>query len=319
MISQGLRQLQETLNRRADAVQREFIAIGEQLQGMGRKIAEARGEEREPLLAEQEALREKQRALAEDVNVWRDRARGVLRQEGDAALRAYLAELMAANDEAVRPAVEHMRYLLDAPEEELAKLAESQKQARSTTPAGRFIERARTEFDLRGQDPAPRRKAAAEFANRTGMAQNDEPLAEFEAVLEDPDPLVREMASLTLIQLLRFRAMRLADLDIVYEAVKRLARLKHPAVIPVLIEIVETPRTGFARGEGEAMIEGPNLRARGVALTRLVEWHTPQAQAAVRARQRDREAPIAQAAARALELFPGEWTGPTEEMTANKP
>ncbi len=318
MISQGLRQLQETLNRKADAVQREFIAIGEQLQGMGRKLAEARGEEREPLLAEQESLRAKQQALAGEVNVWRDRARGVLRQDGDAAMRAFLAELLATGDEVVHPAVEHVLYLLDAPEEELARLAEGQKQARPTTPAGRFIERARTEFDLRGKDPAPRRKAAVEFANRTGMAQNDEPLAELEAVLGDADPLVREVVSLTVIQLLRFRAMRLADLDIVHESVKRLTRLTDPAAIPVLIEIVETQRTGFARGEGEAMIEGPNTRARGVALTRLVEWHTPEAQAAVRARQRDREPQIAQAAARALELFPGEWSGPIDESGAPK-
>lgn len=313
MIGTGLRQLQEMLNRKADAVQREFIAVGERLQALSRRALEAGLEDRARLLTEQEALHETQRTLAGQVNLWRDRARAVLRQQSDEALRAFLAELLAEADEAVKPAVQHVLYLLDAPEEELAQLAQGQTRARPTTPAGRLIERARTEFDLRGQDPAPRQRAAVEFANRSGMAQNDEALAELEAALEDTDPLVREVVSLTLIQMLRFRAMRLGDLDVVHEAVKRLARLNHPAVIPVLIEILETPRTGFMRGEGEAgMVEASNTRSRGVALTRLVEWRTPEAQAAVRARQFDREPPIILAAARALEMFPGEWSGPSE-------
>jgi hypothetical protein len=306
MIGQGLRQLQETLNRKADAVQREFIGVGEKLQALSRKIAEARGADPAPLVAEQEALREKQQALAEEVNLWRDRARGALRQQSDEALRVYLTELLDSGDEAVRPAVEHALYLLDAPEEELAKLAQGQTQARPTTPVGRLIERAHTEFDLRGKDPAPRQKAAHEFANRAGMAQNDEALAEIEAALEDRDPLAKEVAMLTLIQMHRFRAMRLGDLDAVHASVLRLTRLNHPAVIPVLAEIAETPRTGFAQGAG-GMAEANNNRSREAALRSLVEWHTPEAQAAVRARQRDRDAHIAEEAARALEAFPGEW------------
>lgn len=306
MIGQGLRQLQEALNRKAGVVQHEFNAIGEKLQVLSRKITEARGEDPAPLIAEQEGLREQQRVLADEVNLWRDRARGALRQQGDEALRAYLNELLAANEEEIRPAVEYALYLLDAPEEELAKLAQSQAQARPTTPVGRLIERAHTEYDLRGQDPAPRHKAAVEFANRAGMAQNDEALDELEAALADKDPLVKEVVTLTLIQMHRFRAMRLGDLDAVYASVQRLSHLNHPAAIPVLIEIVETPRTGFARGEG-GMVEENNNRSREAALISLIQWHTPEAQAAIRARQRDRDTHIAQGAARALELYPGEW------------
>jgi hypothetical protein len=46
-----------------------------------------------------------------------------------------------------------------------------------------------------------------------------------------------------------------------------------------------------------------------VALLRLVEWHTPDAQYAMRGRQFDRDLHIVKAAKRALELFPGDWTG----------
>ena len=298
MIGQGLRQLQETLNRKADAVQREFIAVGEKLQELSRKIAEPHGADREPLIAEQEALRERQRSLADEINLWRDRARRVLRQQGDAMLRAYLDELLATDDETVHSAVEHALYLFNASEEELAQLAQSQLAAKPTTPVGRLIERARTDYDLRGKDPAPRKKTASEFANRPGMAQNDEALVELEAALEEKDPLVNEVVTLTCIQMHRFRAMRLADLDAGYASVMRLTSLNHTAVIPVLIEIAETPRSGYTQGK-----EGNNLSSREAALARLVEWHTAEAQAAVRARQQDRDSKIARAAARALETW----------------
>ena len=118
MIGQGLRQLQEVLNRRADAVQREFIAIGEKLQALNRKILEAHGDERTPLLAEQEALHTNQAALAGEINVWRDRGRAVMHQRSDAELRAVLAELVALHDEAIQPAVDHALFLLNASDEE---------------------------------------------------------------------------------------------------------------------------------------------------------------------------------------------------------
>jgi hypothetical protein len=293
MFGQGLRQVQETLNRKADTVQREFSVIGQQLEALGQKIKNTPGADSGPLLAEREALYDKQRDLADEANLWRDRARGALRQQNDEAIRAYLNELLATHDETVRPAVEHMLHLLDAPEEELITLAQSQLQAiAATTPAGRFIERTRTAYELRGQDPAPRRLAAFEFANRSGVAQNDQALAELEAVVNDPDPLVSEMMTLTLIQIHRFRALRLGDLDVAHNAILHLTRLTHPAVIPVLIEVAATARTGFVRGE-TGMVEANNDRSREAALTRLAEWHTPEAQAAVQAGQRERERRLA--------------------------
>jgi len=306
VIGQELRQLQEALNRKADAAQREFNAAGEKLQGLSRKVMEARGADQEPLVAEQAALREKQQALADEINQWRDRARRSVRHQGDATLQAYLDELLATQDESIRPAVEHVRYLLTVPEADLAGLEQTQAAARPTTPVGRLLERARTEFELRGDDPAPRQKAAFEFANRAGMAQNDEALAELEAALENSDPQVKEVGTLSLIQMYRFRARNLSDLDAVHHCVERLTGIKHRAAIPVLIEILETPRTGYVSG-ASGMIEGNNNRSRAAALQCLGEWHTPEAQTAVQARQRDRDPQIAEAAARLLEAYPGEW------------
>ncbi len=201
-------------------------------------------------------------------------------------------------------------YLMDAPDDELAKLAESQGETRVLTQAGRLLARARTEYDLRGPDTALRMRAAVEFANRPGMAQDDATLAEFESALEDEDPMVREVATLATVQLHRFRALRSADLDLAHISVQRLAKINHPVVIPALIEIVEKPRSGYAAADSGAE-ERDNNRSRMVALLRLVEWHTAEAQKALKARQFDRDHHIVMAAARALELFPGVWTGPS--------
>ncbi len=308
MIGQELRQLQNVLNRKADAVQREFIAVSEKLHRLERTILETAAADRGPLVAEQEALHATQEALGGEINLWRDLARDVLRQPEGQALDAYLRQLSGADDESVRAAVERVLYLLNAPEEELAQVVHSQTESRSATPVGRLVQRARAEFDLRGDDPAPRRQAAFEFANRTGMAQNEEALAELEAALAtaDADPHVNELVTLTVIQIHRFRATHLADLDAAQTSVQRLARLKHAAVLPVLAEILATPRTGFIHRKG-ATVEGNNLTSRLAALACLVEWHTAESLAAVQARQRDREPQIAQMAIRALELFPGEW------------
>jgi hypothetical protein len=299
MVNQGLRQLQETLNHKADLIQHEFIAVGETLHGLGRKIVETHGEEREAALAEQEQLRQKRQTLAEEINVWRDRARLALPPMAEAKMRVYLAELIAAGDDAVRTAAEQVRYLIDATDEELAQLAAKQVRARSTTPAGRLVERARTEFDLRGQDATPRQKTAVEFTNRTGMAQNDDALAELEAALGDADPLVNEVVTLTLIQMHRFRAMRLADLDIGLASTKRLAEFTHLAAVPPLIEIAQTARTGFTRS-GNDVIESNNRPLRETAIVRLVSWNTAQSLAAVRARRQDRDSYIVEVANRAL-------------------
>ncbi len=299
MINQGLRQLQEALNQKADTIQREFTAIGEKLRGLGRRITETHGEEQAALLAEQESLHQSRQALAEEVNVWRDRARVVFRSSDEADLRHYLDEMMAAGDEAVRAAAERALYLMNATDEELAQLAEQQNRARPTTPAGRLVERARTEFDLRGQDASYRQRAAIEFSNRPGLAQNDDALAELEAAASDPDPIVNEVVTLTLIQMYRFRAVRLADLDIGLAATEKLTRINHPAAIPALIEIAQAHRPGFTHAN-DAVVESNNRSMREAAILRLAAWNTPQDLAAVQARRQDRDSYIVEVANRAL-------------------
>ncbi len=308
MISRELRQFQEVLNRKADALQREFGAAGEEARELSRKIEETRGAEREELIARRSAVQERQGRIAEEVNEWRERTRAVLRQPSEEALRAMLRELAAGDDAAVRAGAEHVLHLLDATEDELTQMTQSREQARArpVTPAGRLVERAHTEYDLRGDDPAARRRAAFEFANRAGMAQNDAALAELEAALSDDDAMVKEVVALTLIEMHRFRALRLSDLDIAHASVERLARLKHRAVIRVLIEILETPRTGFEQAEG-GVREGNNSRSRAVAIASLAEWHSPEAQKALLARRLDRDPVIAEAAVQLLDSSPGDW------------
>jgi hypothetical protein len=303
VIDPRLSRLHQALNRKADAVQREFGAVGDQLQALGRQLVNTRQGDTGPLLAEQAALRERQMALAAEINVWRDRARAALRQRDEAWLLAFLDELEAAGDPDVAATVAATREMLAHPE--LAAL-EGRDSAQASTPAGRLLQRARTEPALRGNDPAPRQREAVEFANRPGLAQNDEALAELEAALTDPDPAVSDQAALALIQAHRFRALRLGELEPAHASVRRLAQLKHRAAIPVLVEILESPRTGYVPGEA-GPVEGNNRRSRLVALASLVEWRTPAAQAAIRARLFDRDPQMAAAAERALALFPGDW------------
>jgi hypothetical protein len=306
MIGRSLRQLQAVLDGKADALQHEFVAAGDRVRAIGSQLASMPPDEVPALLAEQQALRAKQHALADEINLWRDRARGVLRQPGEDALQTYLQSLQAIDDAAVQAAAAHALTMLATPEEELARMADAQTRARPTTPVGRLAERARSDYDLRGDDPAPRRRAAFEFARRPGLAQDDATLAELEAALNDPDAQVRELLTLALIQIHRFRALSLADLDTGLAAVERLARVEHPAVIPVLIEIVETARTGFVRGD-TGMVASHNRRERILAMRRLAAWRTPEAQAALRARRFDREAEIVDAATQLLEANPGDW------------
>ncbi len=309
MIGLGLRQVQEALNRRADAGQREFVQLSEQLDALGRKVTEVGHEEQLTLRAEQNRLRQQQQALASEINQWRERGRGVLQQTSQSSLRTYLTGLLELEEPGVTAAVQHAMYLLDAPEDELARLAESPQEMTRLSAAGRLLQRARLEYDMRGSDPGPRRRTAVEFANRQGVGQNDDLLAEIEAATDDSDPLVREVAIQTAIQLHRFRAVRVADLNVAHTSVQRLAVLNDPSVVPVLIEIVERPRTGYVQSEQGAQ-EVENSRSRLVALLRLIEWHTSDAKQAVQARLFDRDDQIVRAAERALELFPGEWTGP---------
>ena len=305
MIIPELTPVQQALNRIADQLQHEFAALSEELHAVGRRLVEARGVDEAPILAEQAALAEQQQQLAGEINVWRDRARAIMRQADEAALRAYLDTLLedAADNDELAEALALARYGLDHPEEASQR---RQAQGRPTTPAARLLERARTEFDLRGSDPAPRQRAAVQFANRPGLAQDDAALAELEAALEDPDPHVQEVVALTLIQLHRFRALRLGDLDAAHASVRRLAKLKHRGVAPALLEVLETPRTGYVTGTG-GLGEGDNLRSRLVALAALMEWRSPLVQTAIRKRQLDRDPRMVEAANRALEVFPGEW------------
>jgi hypothetical protein len=308
MLGQSLRDLQAALNRKADTVQREFVDIGEALQALSRRLADMPASERAAALAEQEALRERQHAVADEANDWRDKARAAMRQPGDAALQAYLDQLVASGDVAIVAAAARARHLLTAPEAELEEMSQARAQAVPSTPAARLIERARTEYDLRGPYPGPRQQSAIQFANRPGLAQDNEVTAELGAALRDSDPVVQDMAALALIQIYRFRAMRLGDLDAAHDAVQVLAAFNHRGTIPVLIEIAETPRTGFANHRG-TMITTTNLPSREAALEALAVWHTSEARAAVRARLNDRDPQVAKAAARVLDENPGEWNG----------
>jgi len=286
MFGQGLRQLQSVLNRKADMIQREFNAVGTQVQALSQKINNTPQAERAPLISEREDLYARQQNFGDEVNRWRDRARDALRQSSDETTRLYLEELLTTRDDMVRPAVDYMLLLLNSSENELAALSQSQLHAiAAETPASRYIERARTAHELRGADPAPRRLAAFEFANRTGVAQNDQALAELEAVLNDPDPLVSEIMTQTIIQMHRFRALRLGDLDVAQSSTVYLTQLTHPTVVAVLIEIATTARTGFTQ-QATGIVEANNALVRETALVRLKQWDTPEAQAAVQASER---------------------------------
>ena len=318
MIGLGLRQLQAALNQRADRVQHEFLELSETLEALGKRLLEDQGEEREALRAEQKELRARQAQVAEEVNLWRERARAVLQTRGGESLRAFIQGIVALGEDDLTAPAQHALYVMDASAEELESLATASTAKKAKTPAGRLLDRARTEYDLRAPDSAARLRSASEFANRPGNAQDLEQIAEIEAALDDPDPLVRELAVHTAVQLHRFRAMRLADLDAAHAAGQRLAQFSHRAAVPVLIELLETPRSGFLETES-GPVDSDNNRTRMVALLRLVEWHTPEAQKALRARTFDRAPTIVKAAQRALELVPGEWGGPLKTTGPLRP
>jgi HEAT repeat protein len=175
-----------------------------------------------------------------------------------------------------------------------------------------LLSRARTSYDMRMSDPTERRRAAVQFANTPGYALDDSLLQEIEAALDDPDPLVRETALFTAMEIYRFRAIRTADLAVAHQAVKKLAAVNHHSVVPILIEILENPRSGYIRS-GDEMVETDNNRSRMVALLRLVEWHTPAARQALQMRLHDPDKAIVAAARKALDLFPGPWSGPLKK------
>jgi hypothetical protein len=308
MFAIGIREVRNALDEKADEIQRNFVTTSRELREVGRKIMEARGAELEELKKAQEELREKQQHFADEVNEWREKARNIQRHRTEESLKAYLNELLPNAEGRLKATIERSLVLMDATAEQFEALMADENRPSEQTPAGRLLERARISYDLRGSDPGERLRAAVEFANRTGMALNDEMLAEIEEAIDDPDPLVQDVAILTSIQLHRFRAMRVADLDVAHSSVKRLSAIKHPSVIPVLIEILENPRTGFIT-QGKEPVETPNVRSRMVALLRLVKWHTNEAKNAIQKRKFDPEHEIVAAAKRALELFPDQWTG----------
>ena len=306
MINPALHQLRDALSRRADNVQRDFNRVGEELKALSRRFFEY-GADELALTAEQEKLHAHQNALAQEINLWRARAHQATHTYDHDDLRAFLEAMLALEDEAVRAAAESALYLLNAPAAgEATPAAGALRPSAPATPAGRLLERARTECDLRGPDPTPRQRAAVEFANRPGLGQDEAVLAHLEAAQEETDPYTREVIALTLIQLYRFRAMRMADLEKVEQAVKWLTQCEHTAVIPVLSEILGNARGGFTQ-----TAQLSNRRFRLMALDRLVWWHTPQAQAALRAHIMDRDPHISQTARRALSDYRGEWQGRT--------
>ena len=311
MFALGLRQVQQALDSKADQIQREFIAAGDELEELGRHLLEGSPDDRDAIRDKQRLLRDRQQGLALEVNEWRDRARSVRSQSGQHALRDFLNQLRELDDPLLNPAVDHALYLLDAPEEELESLLAQQESTTAvTTEAGRLIQRARTELDLRGGDSGARARAAVEFANRPGIAQKDEVIEEIEAAIEDQDPMVQEVAILTAVQLHRFRCMRVADLDQAHTSIQKIAALNHPSAIPVLVEVVENPRTGFIQSEDGGMEEATNGRSRMVAILRLIEWHTAEARLVVYQMRFDQDPNIVKTAKKALELFPDDWTGP---------
>jgi hypothetical protein len=306
-IGIGLRQVQQAVDRKADAVQQQFIDLSDELDELGRQMLEVTDEELQAIKEKQKELREQQLVIAEEVNVWRTRARKVLQQPGVSSLRSYLNELLEYKEDLITPMVERALMLLDLPPEERLQ-QEVELDTAAQTPAGRLLERARTDFDLRSSDSGVRQREAVTFSNIAGMAQDQAVIDEIAEAMDDPDPLVQELAILTIIQLYRFRAIRFADLEDSHEATQYLARMNHPAVIPVLIEIIDNPRVGYIEEGGET-IQKDNSRSRMVAVLRLVEWHTAEAQKTLRSLKFDKDAHIVKAAERALELFPGQWSG----------
>ena len=304
----GLRDLQRAIDEKANAIQKKFVALSLEMEELGRNLLELRGDELEKGREEQAALRARQVELADEINLWRERARNVVRQKGDAGLRAHLDELLPLSDGVLKMVIEKTIRMMDAPEEELERLALEEEGLGDITPVDRLIERARTSYDLRGSDISVRQRAAVKFANRSGMAMDNQALSELEAAIDDSDPLVSEVVSLTLIQMYRFRALRIADLTTAHESAKKLANFDHYFVIPALIEILENPRTGFVT-EGDKTMETDNSHSRMVALLKLVKWHTPDAKRALHMLKFDKDKQIVSTAARALELFPGEWKG----------
>jgi hypothetical protein len=303
-----LRDLAMVLERKVTAIQREFTSLADQLGVLRRKWSEEEETERPRILKEQEALKEKQQVMAELVNVWRDRLRAIENPAGEKAMLAAMEELLGSGDPEVVEAVHRAQKIMAMSPEEKAALFNKAAAATSNTPVGRLVQRAQSSYDLRSGGSKVRQETAVEFSNRTGIAQDDAVLTELEAAIQDTDPVVSDVALRAIVQILRFRAVRAAELDTGMAAVQKLVKIKDPVVIPVLIEILKNPRQGYILVDGNLQ-EGSNDAARLLALIALVDFRTKEAQDVMRMRRYDKDPNIAKAAERALEVFPGEWTG----------
>jgi len=303
-----LRELARVLESKVNTLQREFSLIADRLAALRRKWSEVEADERPKIVKDQELLKQKQMLLAEQVNTWRDRLRAIENPSGEQAMMAAMEGLLDCGDPAVVEAVKRAKELLAMDPEEKAELFNQASAAAVNTPVGRLVERARTDYDLRNGGPIVRQRAAVEFANRSGTAQDDSILAELESAAANSDPVVADVVTRTMIQILRFRAVRSAELDTARAAVHKLVKIKDSAVVPVLIEILKNPRQGYLLVDGNLQ-EGSNGPSRLQALIALVEWRTGEAQDAIRTRRFDKDPTIVNAAERALEAFPGEWSG----------
>ncbi len=310
MVILELRELAIVLDRKAAAIQREFTSIADNLAILRRKWVEEEETERPRIVKEQEALKDKQMLLADQVNVWRDRIRAIENPSGEKAMLTALEELLGCGDVEVVEAVKRAKQIMAMDPEEKAALFNKAAAATANTPVGRLVQRAQTSYDLRSGGARVRQETAVEFSNRSGMSQDESIIADLEAALEDPDPVVSDVAIRTLVQILRFRAVRAAELDTGQAAVQKLVKIQNPVVIPVLIEILKNPRQGYLLVDGNLQ-EGSNGPARLLALIALVEFRTKEAQDVIRMRRFDKDSNIANAAERALEAFPGEWSGRT--------
>jgi hypothetical protein len=306
-----LRELAMVLDQKVNVIQKEFTALADRLAVLRRKWSEEEESERPKIIKEQEALKEKQLLLAEQVNVWRDRLRAIENPAGEKAMLASLEELLTCGDSDVVAAAQRAKQFLAMDPEEKAALFNQAAAAASNTPVGRLIQRARTSYDLRNGGPAVRQEVAVEFSNRSGMAQDDSILPELETAAQDSDPVISDVALRTLVQVLRFRALRAAELETVQAAVQKLARIQSSVVVPVLIEILTNPRQGYVMVDGNLQEES-NGPSRLQALIALVEFRTREAQNAIRTRRFDKDPTIVNAAERALQAFPGEWSGKPE-------
>ncbi|MBN1265764.1 MAG: hypothetical protein JXA25_09745 [Anaerolineales bacterium] len=308
MLGPIVTQLQRILERKASKVQRAFLEMSQELETLSKNTINLTGEEHQATIARQNTIRDQQQGIAEEINRWREYGRLAIQQGTEERMRSYIQEIQEKGDDELIKELEDLIFQLDHPEEILKRLEEANQRRDSGTPVGRLIERASTVYDMRSENNSARKEAAFEFANRQGVIQDEDILAELESYIDDEDPYIQETAQLTVIQIYRLKALQLADIRESHKAVKRLTEISNPAVVPALVEIMEKPRKGYLERDG-AVVEVDNVRSRQIALLRLVEWHTAEAQRAIYMRRFDQNKDIVSFVEKALEMFPEEWDG----------